>query len=475
MLKIELHKKSIRTRILVMVIALIAVIFLAVLTVFNLLVGEYIKKSVNEQLQYATQIVFDKAPPKGPPPDGQAPLEPRAEHLPDMKRLPRGPMGKAEAIVVSSNYQLIFPDPSMSFIKNYDEMRELVAQLETEQIPLQNDQIMKLKSLGREYYFVSLELPEDNLNENSYLIYYIDMTTIRAFADRINTVLLAVMGVAGILAAVIAIIISGRIAQPIRELTRFAIRIGEGDFSKSNGNYRDIELSELAASMNKAATHLAEYDREQKTFFQNVSHELRTPLQVIKCNAEGIENEILDYKKSSGIIISETDRLAELVDDLLYISRIDNITNGMKYEENDLREILSSCAERQRSLATDKNIEIVFKFADQPVNFNCDEKHISRAFSNIISNAIRYAKNCITLYCSHETDGIIVAVADDGIGIPEGDIPHIFDRFYKGKDGKHGIGLAIVKAIIEQHGGKIEVVSGELGTTFTMFFPEQSS
>jgi signal transduction histidine kinase len=462
------RKKSIRMRILFMVLSLIVAIFLVVFAVFNLLVGEYIKSSVNEQLKGAKQIVFDERTPPKPPPDEQLPPEQSTEFIREIRRLPRGPVGRAEIMIVSGNYELIFPDANIIFIQNYDEINELAKKLKTERVDIQSNEIMPLKASGREYYFVSVEMPESYFGETAYLVYYIDMTAITSFSERINKVLLAVMGVAGILAAAIATILSGRIARPIRELTRFAVRIGQGDFSKSTLDYQDIELSELAGSMNKAAAQLDAYDREQKTFFQNVSHELRTPLQSIKCNAEGIEHGILDPIKSSRVIISETDRLSEMVEDLLYLSRIDNVTGSGHFEESDLREILSNCAERQRSLATERDIQFVFAFDDQPVNIYCDEKRMSRAFSNLISNAIRYAKSRIILSCHAKDDKIIISVVDDGEGIAIEDLPHIFNRFYKGNGGKHGIGLSIVKSVIEQHKGKIEVKSTGTGASFTI-------
>lgn len=453
-----------------MVLLLIVVIFLVVFAVFNLLVGEYIKSSVNEQLKDAMQIVFDERNPPKHPPDEQLPPEQRTEFIREIRRLPRGPVGRADIMIVSGNYELIFPDANMIFIQNYDEINELATQLKAERVDIQSNEIMplKLKASGREYYFVSVEMPESYFGETTYLVYYIDMTAITSFSERINIVLLAVMAVAGIVAAAIATLLSGRIAKPVRELTRFAVRIGQGDFSKSTLDYQDTELSELAGSMNKAAAQLEAYDSEQKTFFQNVSHELRTPLQSIKCNAEGIEHGILDQIKSSRVIISETDRLSEMVEDLLYLSRIDNLTVSGQFEECDLRELLSNCAERQRGLATERDIQFDFAFDDQPVNIYCDEKRMSRAFSNLISNAIRYAKSKIILSCHRKDDKIIISVVDDGEGIAIEDFPHIFDRFYKGNGGKHGIGLSIVKSVIEQHKGKIEVKSSGMGASFTI-------
>ncbi|KAF1085147.1 Sensor histidine kinase CssS [Sporotomaculum syntrophicum] len=462
------RKISIRTRILVMVLSLIAFIFLMVLTVFNLLVGEYIKSSVNEQLKDARKLVHYEAIPPKLPSDRQPPPSP--ESIPDMRRLPVGPMDKAEVMVVSDNYELIFPNSSMAFIQKFDEITALAAQLKHEQVDLQSSEITRVKASDREYYFVSAKMQPNPLGSVSYLVYYIDMTAIKSFASRINIVLLAVMGIAGILAVTLSFFLSGLIAKPVRELTRFAMRIGKGDFSRNTFNYSDIELAELAESMNKAAAQLDTYDKEQKQFFQNVSHELRTPLQVIKCNAEGIEQRILDPEKSSRVIISETDRLSEMVEDSLYLSRIDNITTGSKIEEYDLRELLSNCVERQRSLATDRNIQFVFRFDDQQVNMCCDEKHMSRAFSNLISNAIRYAKTGITLTCHQVSGRITISVADDGKGISNEDLPHIFDRFYKGNGGNYGIGLSIVKSVVEQHHGNIEAQNTGMGTLFTITF-----
>ncbi len=470
MINIKLNKVSIRTRILFIILSLIIFIFLIILAVFNFFVGEFIKSSANEQLKDVRQIVFDDRNILRLPHGSLPSLEQRPGFIPDMRRLPRGIIGSAEAIIVSNNYELVYPDESMFLLRDYEAMSSLVTAMKNERVDLQNDEIMQIKALDSEYYFVSKKIPQISQSDSYYLIYYIDMTAVTSFSDRINSVLLMVMGLAGVLAVGIAVLLSGRIAKPIRELTRFATRIGKGDFSRSNLDYGDIELSELADSMNKAAAQLDAYDHEQKTFFQNVSHELRTPLQAIKCNAEGIEHGILNNQQSSRIIVNETDRLSGMVEDLLYLSRMDSITGGDKFEDCDLREILSNCAERQRSLAAEQKVQFTFEFDNKPVNMHCVEKHMFRAFFNLISNAIRYAKTTITLSCRHTKNGIIVLVQDDGEGIAKEDLPHIFDRFYKGKEGNYGIGLSIVKTIIEQHGGSITVQSNSMGTTFIITF-----
>lgn len=440
---------SIRTRILVMVLALIAVVFLLVLGAFNLLVEDYIETSVRSQLSRTLQ-----GPTLGV----------------DQARPPRGPGGSDQMMIITDEYILVQPDPSMLRVPWSPDASALADQLRSQGVNLASREIVRMSASGREYYLVTVPTQYETGGRATYLVHYVDMTALAAFASRINSVLLLVMAVAASLAAVIAMFLSNRIAEPIRQLTRFAARIGEGDFARSGTRYHDTELAELAGSMEKAAAQLEAYENQQRTLFQNVSHELRTPLQAIRSNAEGIEHRILDGQKASRIIVSETRRLTEMVDDLLYMSRIEGNPMRRAIEQWDLREILSNCVERQRTLADERAIEMVFDFAAEPVNLLCDEDHLSRAFSNIVSNAIRYARSRVTLSCHNRGEGAVITVLDDGEGIAVEDLPHIFDRFYKGRGGKHGIGLALAKAVIEQHSGRIEAANTADGAAFTITF-----
>ena len=461
----------IRTRITLLMFGYIAAVFFVVLVVFNLLVHEYIKSIVNEQLKDFLQAAeYGRVLQGETPPPGEQLLPDQFIIMPSgIRKLPRGPVGKTEAIIISENYELIFPTVDNVMFFDIEEIVNLVTQLEASQVNLTSKQITQIRASGREFYLVAIPVQGAFFSGTGYMIPYIDMTTITAFAGRINTVLLVVTGLAFVFAAIVAAFLSGVIAKPIRELTRFAGRIGKGDFTQSTVTYQELELAELADSMNTAARQLDSFDHEQKTFFQNVSHELRTPLQSIRCSAEGIEHGILEQQSASRVIISETDRLSEMVEDLLYLSRIDNLSRDEDlHTACDLRELLSNCAARQSSVAEEKGVRFVFDFAADPVICNCSEKHFTRAFTNIISNAIRYAREVITISCRQEKGHTIIEIKDDGKGVADQDLPFIFERFYKGRGGKHGIGLAIVKTIIEQHRGHVNVKSDSRGTVFTI-------
>ncbi|MCL2316864.1 MAG: HAMP domain-containing histidine kinase, partial [Actinomycetia bacterium] len=243
------------------------------------------------------------------------------------------------------------------------------------------------------------------------------------------------------------------------------------DFRASPHEFRDREFATLADSMNHAARQLDSYDKDQKTFFQNASHELRTPLTSITCYAEGISCGIMEPVAASQTILVETARLTGMVEDLLAVSRLDSLGGERKTVTCDLAVLLNAAADEQRTVASERGIAIVPAEVEAPVVIAGDDVALHQAFANLLSNAIRHARSQVVLGCEDEGGDAVVTVSDDGTGIGPDDLPHIFERFYKGPGGSHGIGLAIVKSVAEYHGGRVEVASGETGATFRLVLP----
>jgi len=152
------------------------------------------------------------------------------------------------------------------------------------------------------------------------------------------------------------------------------------------------------------------------------------------------------------------------------ISKIDNITKDYTLVECDIREVLSNCTLKQKARAINKGIEFKYDFSEEEVLLKCNEKSISRVFLNLIENALRYANSVIIIGCKYYNKKVVIYIEDDGEGIKEEDLNNIFDRFYKGKKGKHGIGLSIVKSIINKHDGKIYAQNSDLGAKFKIVF-----
>jgi len=195
-------------------------------------------------------------------------------------------------------------------------------------------------------------------------------------------------------------------------------------------------------------------------------------LMSIKIYAEGIVYGLMESKKAGETILEETDRLSELVTDLLYIAKIDNTTTVYTTKETDLTAIIKESTARQQAVADKRQIGFVLNFAESNIFLECVPELISRAVDNLISNAIRYANSEITVSCHKNGNNIVIKVADDGGGIDAETLPHVFERFYKGKGGNTGIGLAIVKSIADQHNGCVTAENGNSsGAVFTITLP----
>ena len=208
----------------------------------------------------------------------------------------------------------------------------------------------------------------------------------------------------------------------------------------------------------------------QQTFFQNASHELKTPLMAIQGYAEGIQAGVMDAGSAADVILEESDRMTELVEELLDISKIDMGRQRLTLSETDIRELLYDGIRAVEPIAAG-GITIVPDFPEEPVMVSCDDTRLRRAVTNILSNGVRYARSELRLTCRTDKRNATIRIQDDGDGIAEEDLPHIFDRFYMGRSGKSGIGLALTKEIIHLHRGTIRAYNGETGAVFEITLP----
>ena len=446
----------IRTRVLVTLIGLTCAILLAVALAFNLSVRSYIRSRVTAQLHSVSESVSEYREEEK---DHGKHEGKRFDEHPDRITGTRG-----SAVVLDKDGELLNAlggaDEVAEELSDYFEERDL-------DLPLR----YKVVRLDSGSY--ALSVSRDPVQEDAYLVSYVDVTALTALTARVNLVLLAI-----ILAAIaLSVLLSRRIARsfaaPVQTLSEFAQGIGEGNLEPRELRFRDLEFDQLAGSMNRMVTALDESNRKQAVFFQNVSHELRTPLTAIRGNAEGIVCGVMEPEAAGKVILAQSDRLGSMVEDILYLSRMGRGLPEGQAQPLDLRELLSLCVSEQRLEAESRGLRFDFDFDEAPVLLPIRETDAQRLFSNLISNAIRYAKNAIRLTCRVEDGAVRVAVADDGPGIAPEDLPHIFERFYKGADGKHGIGLSIAKAVAEAYHGTLEA-GNEGGAVFEARFPIES-
>lgn len=279
-------------------------------------------------------------------------------------------------------------------------------------------------------------------------------------------------------------VIAGRVLAPITSITRKAEEISAENLSERLPiGETDDEFNRLATVFNQAFARIEDSFDRLRRFTADASHELRTPLAAIRSIGETAMHAPeaqLNSRETIGSILEESDRLRQLVDALLILSRADAGEIGSQREEVDLAELAGETVDFLNVLAEEKHQSIKI-IANGKAIVKVDRASVRQAITNLLDNAIKYSPSGSSIRITVDTashDEAFIEVADNGIGIPEQDIQHIFDRFYRVDKGRSremggaGLGLSIAKWAVENNGGRIEVESGcNQGSIFRVVFP----
>jgi len=361
---------------------------------------------------------------------------------------------------------------------NIEKTRNILTQI-IEDKGIQLGKMKKIQIENTTYYYMfknfNYTISED-VEFQYYILFFVDTTNYYSYANELYSAMFNTMIIAIIIAGILSIIISFPIISSTRKLSKFANRISKGDFTPNTGIIASRELNDLSNTMNDMARKLEETDKNQKTFFQNASHELRTPLMSIQGYAEGMKYDVIDKDEAVDVIIAETSRLSGMVENLLSISKMDlSSSKGYVVKKSivDVYEIVGVTIEKVRGGFLHSGKELINNISIKSnVHIYANENDIFRMLENIFSNCLRYAKENVFFNCYTDSDNVYFEISDDGPGISDEVKAHLFERFSKGSDGKHGIGLALVKAIAEEHEGT--VVAGnkvEGGAVFRVSIP----
>lgn len=250
---------------------------------------------------------------------------------------------------------------------------------------------------------------------------------------------------------------AGSISGQLKGLCRQAGAIGKGEFEPSRVHYPISEIEDLKNAMNGMAAELDRTEQKQLAFFQNASHELRTPLMSICGYAQGIQcNVFPDHAQAAAVILSETMRMKELVDGILTISRLDSHDTRLRTEVISLGEFIEEQIDILQGLGIAEKVSIGMEKEQEDIRVSADPSLLGKAFQNVVNNCARYAQSSVTVSLKREGEWAAVCVKDDGPGLDEKEIPHLFERFYKGNKGNFGIGLSIARAAMEYMGGRVQ-------------------
>ncbi|WP_026908604.1 sensor histidine kinase [Paucisalibacillus globulus] len=278
----------------------------------------------------------------------------------------------------------------------------------------------------------------------------------------------------GAIAAIgLSYFLTRKLVTPLTRLKYQLKKVEKREFNEIKPINASGEIKEVAQSVYDMANELQRYINTQQTFFQNASHELKTPLMTIQGYAEGIKEKVFDEQeeeKGLEVIVSEVNRLKKIINEMILLAKLESEEITYQKEKVVLTTLIDKVMERALPLATEKNIELR-KEVEESIYLKGDEERLLRALLNLAVNGIRHGKSKLVISSSMQSSQIMITIEDDGEGISEDLMPHIFHRFVKGKNGETGLGLAISRAIIEQSGGKIQAGKSQLGgAKFTLIF-----
>lgn len=288
--------------------------------------------------------------------------------------------------------------------------------------------------------------------------------------------LLALIG-----SALLAQAASATVLRPVKRLGDAARKLGEGQLDTRLEVDGADELADLARTFNRTAEalhdrveELSAREAQSRRFVADMSHELRTPLTAMTAVTDILEDEAesLDpmIEPAVRLVVSETRRLSDLVENLMEVTRFDAGTAKLVADEMDISDLIMSCIDGRAWY------DAVELDAPRGILAVVDPRRLDVVFANLIGNALKHGGSPVRVKVRQTADTVVVEVSDSGPGIPEDVLPHVFDRFYKADRGRarsegSGLGLSIAMANAQIHGGTITAANGETGAVFTLTLP----
>jgi signal transduction histidine kinase len=298
------------------------------------------------------------------------------------------------------------------------------------------------------------------------------------FDASLTGVLAAAVMVATLASLALAVVLARTLGRPLQEMGRMARRIAAGDYAARVPREGPEELLVLADSFNQMAEALGQQEQIRRDFIVNAAHELRTPLANLQGYLEGLRDGVLTADRQTYVSLwEEADRLVRLARSL------DRLAEGGQDGAGraitlDLAPLLGSAVDLNRPTLEGRGISVEREWPER-LSVSADPDHLAQVLANLLQNALRYTAEGgrITIRAVSRPDSVLVSIANTGEPIPASDLPHLFERFYrvdKSRDrgrGGAGIGLAIVKQLVEAAGGRVGAESTETGTRVWFSIP----
>ena len=301
----------------------------------------------------------------------------------------------------------------------------------------------------------------------------------RMFVDSVHRYLIWASLAAVFLALMLSFILTRRVLGPLTRMADITVRLASGDYSSRVPIRSHDEVGRLAEAFNHMAESLKAVENLRKNMLISVAHELRTPLTNIQGYLEALLDGVVPASRETfELLLEEALRLADLVESILRLSKADAARADLHKADIRVTEMIDQVLEAFRTQLQAKDITVERRYGESDIPLRADPGKLAQVMNNLIQNAVQYTDCGGTLTISTEqTDGAIkVMFANSGGDLSEEDVPFIFERFYRGEKsrsrehGGAGIGLAIVKELIEAHSGSVgaELANGETRVWYSL-------
>jgi two-component system, OmpR family, sensor histidine kinase BaeS len=338
------------------------------------------------------------------------------------------------------------------------------------------DDLGQAISLQTEGHIVGYLLPESGINFSP--------VQEQRLLSGLNDAALTAGLIAGMAALVLGFLLTYSLMHPVRELTRAAVHMADGDLNQRVSLKGGKDIATLGETFNHMASSLQDAEARRRALTADIAHELRTPLAVQRAHLEALQDGIYGLELEALIPIEEQNHaLTRLVDDLRTLALADAGQLTLECMDVDFSALIERVCARFNVQAAARDIKIVLSPMNVPLNLTIDPQRIEQVIKNILSNAIRYTPpgGTITVALEELPEQIKLSVRDTGPGIPKDSLPHVFERFYKADTSRHrddggtGLGLSIARSIAISHGGDMNASNHpQGGAVFELHLPRSS-
>lgn len=306
---------------------------------------------------------------------------------------------------------------------------------------------------------------------------------LQVFLDNLRDVLIIAVAVGVFISLLMGIILARFMLRPIESLTQASTLIADGRLQQEVAVNSNDEIGVLAQSFNKMSRDLASADRQRRQLTADITHDLGTPIQVISGYIEMAQDGVLTLNQERlDTIAQELQRVNRLIEDMGLLAKTDAKTLSLHLAFTSIAPMLQRVVRLYQARCNNEGIRLRLVCPDN-LNAELDEERMVQVLGNLISNALRYTSRAgeIALSAEIKDSELIISVCDTGCGIEAGELPFVFDRFYRsdsarGAGGKMGLGLSISKGLVEMHRGTISVDSdGESGSCFQIQLPIENN